>query len=377
MAQTTLGRATGAQSLAKPGNIIQDFLRLLELQSDPNYARRPVSTLAFDWIYTLFALLLTVGLWMDIWSHNSFGPDQSVLNEYHMLFYGAGAAMGGLLAFVHFRSLAAHIPWAHSLPRGYGYAAMGLLIFGVAGVFDLVSHALWGFETNVEALLSPSHIGLFIGWFVISTGAVRAALNRRGQETLSLGRSLPVLIGLSGAMSALTTIILYGSIIGNTPYALQIMRMDREWLGYTVGILGQFVQTGIIAGLVIWLAAHFRLPKGAFTVLYLLYSGLMFIFSQQIDTVLTLVIAGVLTDVAYALLVPSLQERGRLRAFGFLLPVILWGTYYLFYIVTNMGGGVWFTPYVWVGSVVQSGFIGFFVAYLMTLERPAVERNVS
>jgi hypothetical protein len=371
MAQTTLGQATGAKSIARPRNFVRDLLMLLELQHDPTYARRPVSTLVFDWIYTIFAILLTIGLWMDIWSHNEFGPDQSVLNEFHMLFYGAGAAMGGLLAFVHFRSLAAKLPWAHSLPRGYGYAGIGLMIFGVSGVFDLISHALFGFETNTEALLSPSHIGLFVGWFVISTGAVRAAFNRREQERLSLWRALPVLIGIAGAMSALTTATLYGTVIGGTPYATQVVRGPNEWTWYTLGIQGQYIQTAILAGLVIWLAAHFRLPAGAFTVLYLLYSALMYIFSQQIDTVIILVLAGVLTDVLYGVLRPGLAARGRMRLFGYLMPVVLWGTYYLFYVLTNVNDGIWFTPYVWVGSIVQAGVIGFFISYLMTLDRPA------
>jgi hypothetical protein len=376
MAQTTLGRTTSAPAISAPRKLIRDLLMLLEIQRDPAYARRPVSTLALDWMYTILSLLMTVGLWMDIWSHNEFGPDQSVLNEYHMLFYGAGAAMGGLLAFVHFKSLGARLPWVHSLPRGYGYVAMGLLIFGVAGVFDLIGHALFGFETSTEALLSPSHIGLFIGWFIISTGAVRAALNRQGQEKLNLVNSLPILIGIAGAMSALTTIILYGAIIGNAAHAVQEMRPTREWIGHTLGLMGQFVQTGIFAGLVIWLVAHFRLPAGAITILYLLYSGLMFIFSQMIGTVGILLIAGVLTDALYTLLHPSQGERLRLRVFGYLLPVILWGTYYLFYIITGLGGGVWFTPYIWIGSVVQSGFIGFFIAYWMTADRPALGAEV-
>ena len=38
----------------------------------------PTSTLAFDWVYTALVFLVTIGIYMDGWSHSSFGPDQSV-----------------------------------------------------------------------------------------------------------------------------------------------------------------------------------------------------------------------------------------------------------------------------------------------------------
>jgi len=72
--------------------------KLLEIQNPSTQQKnRIVSTAAFDWLYVALSLLVTVGLMMDIWSHIQFGPDQSLFNEYHLLFYGSVSAILFLL----------------------------------------------------------------------------------------------------------------------------------------------------------------------------------------------------------------------------------------------------------------------------------------
>lgn len=360
-------RVRPAPAAPARSNFVTDVLTLLELRADPNRAQRPTSTRTLDWAFVVLALLMTLGLWLDIYSHAAFGPDQTVLNPFHMLFYSAGAMLGGLLAFTHFSAVRAGVRWTHTLPQGYGITTFGLLIFGVAGVVDLITHALFGFETGFEATLSPSHVGLFIGWFVIGMTPARAALAQRGSEPFKIGRFLPALIGTSTAISAITTIVIYALLIGGNPLAVQQNRATDDELSYTLSILAQFLQTGILTSFLLWLTVKFRLPRGWATLLYGLFALFMFIYRQDVNVFPILLIAGVLIDVVYALLHPHPGQIGRIRLFGFLAPVILWGVYYGFYIVTNTGGGVWFTPYVWIGSVIQAGFIGAFIAYFMTM----------
>jgi hypothetical protein len=348
-------------------DFIRDSLTLLELRGDPRALERPISTPALDWAFVIVAMLMSFGLWLDIWSHATFGPDQSVLNPFHMLFYASGAALGLLMLFIQGTALSARTPWVHSFPRGYGLGAFGLLIFGASGVIDLITHALFGFETGFEATLSPSHVGLFIGWFIITTTPVRALLARRPSRS-TLKAFLPALIGTALALSAITTIVIFAIVIGSQPFAMQAFRDPaQDEVTYLLGIMAQFIQTGVMAAFAVWLAAHFRLPFGAFTLLYGLYMLFLLLISQDVTIIPILLIAGLATDGLCAAIRPQPGQRRALRLFGLLMPMVLWGTYYLFYIVTNTFGGVWFTPYVWIGSVVQSGFIGAFFAYFMTL----------
>jgi hypothetical protein len=52
----------------------------------------------------------------------------------------------------------------------------------------------------------------------------------------------------------------------------------------------------------------------------------------------------------------------------------MWTVYYVFFIVTGIGGGIWFTGYIWAGSIVEAGIVGYALAFLMT---PSTLREVS
>ena len=147
----------------------------------------PLSTLAFDWVYIALVFLVTVGIYMDGWSHASFGPDQSVFSEYHLLFYGSLMALGLWLFGNAFLNRRDGFNGLNALPTGYKASALGLLLFGVTGVFDLGGHALFGFEVDNEALYSPTHLGLFLGWAMLSVGPTRAALKRQALNGSTTG----------------------------------------------------------------------------------------------------------------------------------------------------------------------------------------------
>src|SRR5258705_75602 len=42
------------------------------------------STVAFDLTFAIVTLLSVVGLWLDIWSHVTYGADQSIFSQYHL-----------------------------------------------------------------------------------------------------------------------------------------------------------------------------------------------------------------------------------------------------------------------------------------------------
>jgi hypothetical protein len=44
----------------------------------------------------------------------------------------------------------------------------------------------------------------------------------------------------------------------------------------------------------------------------------------------------------------------------------MWSVYYLFFMITGIGGGIWFTGYIWTGSIVEAAITGFLLAFLMT-----------
>src|SRR5260370_33190837 len=163
------------------GDIRQFFDLRDARQLDRTKAR---STPAFDLTFASVTLLAIVGLWLDVWSHVTYGADQSIFSEYHLLFYTATSIAGLLLGYIGIINLREGYRWSDALPAGYSLSLAGIVFFGIDGCIDLTSHAIWGFEQGAEALNSPTHIGLFAGIAVFASGPIRAevARQRRGES---------------------------------------------------------------------------------------------------------------------------------------------------------------------------------------------------
>src|SRR5205823_2058256 len=117
---------------------------------------------------------------------------------WHALFYSGylvnALVLIGTMILHRLRGLS----WGRALPRGYELSMLGVAIFAVGGVGDLIWHSLFGFEVDTEALLSPSHLLLATGIALMITGPLRAAW-RRVQVKSSGGfvSNLPMLLSAS------------------------------------------------------------------------------------------------------------------------------------------------------------------------------------
>ncbi len=91
------------------------------------------------------------------------------------------------------------------MPVGYGLSLVGLLIFVVGGVGDLLWHELFGFEHDLEALLSPSHLVLALSGALMVAGPFRSAWHRPDvQSPPSLGTQWPMLVSMALLLSLFT-----------------------------------------------------------------------------------------------------------------------------------------------------------------------------
>ena len=322
------------------------------------------STFAFDLTFAIVTLLAVVGLWLDIWSHVTYGADQSIFSQYHLLFYSATVMAGTFLAYTGITNLSAGYRWSDALPVGYSLSLAGIVFFGIVGCIDLTSHAIWGFETGAEALTSPTHLGLFAGIFVFASGPIRAtvARQRRG-ESLTLTRLAPVVLSVTCTLSAITFPFFNILPLVGKPWALQIQRSDQ---GATLGVIGVIIQTAITMGILLWIVRRVSLPPGTITLIFVLYSLLTVLVTRIPIFVPIWLIAGILSDVAMVVLKPSSGDVWRFRLFGAVVPALMWSVYYSFFMITGIGGGIWFTGYIWTGSIVEAAITGYLLAFLMT-----------
>src|SRR5437762_1095922 len=87
------------------------------------------------------------------------------------------------------------------LPPGCELATLGAIRLRIAGAFDAVWHTLFGFDLNLEVLLSPSHLVLFVAFgliyfSVLSHATYQYDLPPREHQNSFL-TSLPMLIGIA------------------------------------------------------------------------------------------------------------------------------------------------------------------------------------
>src|SRR6266567_4692307 len=162
----------------------------------------------FDWIMLAGAVWLVAGMAIDGWAHNTIRPlIDTFFTPWHAILYSGYLATSALLAATLARNLSAGLTWREALPRGYGPAVVGVIVFGIAGLLDMVWHLVFGIEVDTGTLLSPTHLGLAIGGGLIISGPLQAGWLRAGDEPWS--RHLPTIVSLAGLVTLLTFMTQY------------------------------------------------------------------------------------------------------------------------------------------------------------------------
>jgi len=194
----------------------------------------------FDWMATVFFALLIGGVYLDGWAHNHGRVDTSFFTPWHAVLY-CGLTLVGLFLIVNL--LLNHrkgYPWLQALPPGYSVSLLGVILFGVGGVLDLIWHMLLGIEVSVAALLSPTHLMLGLGTVLIVTGALRSTwLGLPSHKNYGWAQVMPAVICLALLVSLFAFFTQYAhpqvstyasgdahSTATNLPTSLSLMNAD-------------------------------------------------------------------------------------------------------------------------------------------------------
>src|SRR6185503_13780374 len=200
----------------------------------------------FDWLVLAASAWLLGGLYWDGWAHG-YGLPDSFWTIWHAAFYSGYAASAAVIL--------------GAIPAGYEAAVVGVFIFGVGGVFDMVWHTLFGIELGTDALLSPSHLALGLGISLIVSGPLLAAW-RRGASG-GLAAQLPAVLSLTALLSVFTFFSLfagpYSGVLGSgaRPSSAVLVRT----------LLGMYLFSGFVVGAALVALRRGTLPVGSLSVL--------------------------------------------------------------------------------------------------------------
>src|SRR5258708_6289403 len=329
---------------------------------------RPVSTLRFDLVMGLLSMVFVSGVYLDGWAHAHGLVDRTFFTPWHAVLY-TGYLVNALVLVVALVLNHAHgFAWKHAMPAGYEVSLLGVPLFAVAGIGDLVWHTLFGFEVNLETVLSPTHLLLAFSGILIMGGPLRATLRRpsiplegsfsgtlvQGWKTL-----LPMLLSLTALLSVFTFFTEFAHPFVITEAVITLYTVEQALLLASI-----LLQTGLLMGMSFLLIRRWRLPLGALTLIFTLNGSLMSVLAEQYGLIPTMLLAGIVADLLLWLLKPAATRPAALRLFAFVVPFVLSLCYFLTLMLTDTVLFNWSID-LWLGSSVMAGMASRLLSYLL------------
>jgi hypothetical protein len=326
--------------------------------------------MTFDWIATVLSLIFLAGVHLDGWAHSHGRVDDTFFTPWHAILYGGFLAMAALLLGKAAWRVARGARWRDAVPDGYGLSLVGVSLWFVGGPFDLAWHSIFGFEANVEALLSPAHAVLAVGFCLMTTGPLRSALRRPPGRWRD---ELPMLLSLTCLVSNLTFFTQIAHPLANL-WAAGPRRWSQDVT--ELGIVSMLLTTVILVAPLLLLLREGRLPTGAVAIMVGLNSiATGFLFDHgpyPVVPVAAMVAAAIAGDGLRALLRPSASRPAAFRWFAIGVSALLYAGYFAALAVTV---GIGYSPHLWMGVLVFAAVIGWLLSYLLLPPRAIVLRE--
>jgi hypothetical protein len=327
-----------------------------------------------DTLTMVFALWTLIGLLVDAYFHSTDPGLETFWTPWHALFYSGFTATAIWLVWITAKRSR---PGGHALewaPAGYAPALAGIGVFAIGGMGDAVWHSIFGVETSLDALLSPTHLLLFVGLLLIVSAPLRAAMSdvrRAGVDRPGI-RPEP---GLHTFAPALASLIITTTVVAFFfQYAWAITETWMVRVPYdpdqgtselvaALAVVGVIVTTIISFTPLLVASRYWKLPFGAGTILLTAVNVFIALgFDGDLTTVPAAIVAGVAFDVLA-------QVRGDRRHLAAIPPAIMWTLH--FAIVGHTGRGLGLAPEIWGGAIVFAILASVTIDLIMQLAERA------
>ena len=341
------------------------------VQAEPTASHTPWAMLRRDGTVAFAGLGLLGGLYLDGWAHVHLRGLESFFTPWHGVLYSGFLLL--LLAIVAPVLLARRgtPSWRAAIPTGYGLGLLGVALFTLGGLGDMVWHNLFGIETDTEALLSPPHLLLAVGAGLMVTTPLRAAWER-DDAPQRWASWLPPLLSMSLVLALTGFFTSYAH-----PFARTVVAATQPPLNHAathaatdLTMAAIVLQSAIGSGCLLvcihrwggrWLFGSLTLVATlTLTPLVVMFSRLL--ASGPFPLVVAAALAGLTSDVLLRLLQPAPARPRALRGFAAAAPATLVASY-----LTAIGStsGLWWSWHLIFGAVVLAGITGWLISYLV------------
>ena len=343
-------------------------------------AGNPPHTRQLDLLMGFLSVLLVSGLFIDGWAHNRGIVDETFFTPYHFVMYASYALFGLTLVVMHYRNVGKGYRFMSALPKGYMISLIGVFIFGSGGFGDMIWHTFFGIEDGIEALYSPTHLVLGIGYVTVLAGILQSYWVR--PEPVSGWRDLaPVLIIATCILSILTFFTQHLHFVSNFEGILnRPIGYDNQEAITTAVMSSYIIVSALMVGTLLFLMRRWKLPVGAITFVLTLDSilmGLMLIFDTELDfmTILLLMsliaaptlLSGIVGDVLIWRLKITQHTPDKIRivvtVIGALLSILYLAAIAILGVMED--SRFWWEIHTWAGIPTLAAIGAFLLSYLV------------
>jgi hypothetical protein len=308
----------------------------------------------FNKFVIVFGLWLVFGVFLDEWAHINVPELETFFTPWHGVLYSGFVATFLFILINSIKNKLRGKSWKNSVPKGYGLSLVGGFIFLADGLGDMIWHIIFGIEESVEALLSPTHMGLAIGGVLMILGAFRNDWYSKNKQAM-----LTTLMSVALVLGVFTFMTQFADPL-NHIYSSKEQITENVEHGQTIGIIGIYLSVAILMSLLLLTVRRWKIPFGGITLILTVHAILVAFMREMNGFIPVAFVTGLIAD--SFLKFKSIKGR-NFHWFGFLVPFIFYLGYFF---VVEMEWGISWTVHLWTGSVVVAGLIGWFVSYLIS-----------
>lgn len=304
-----------------------------ELVAPTARSRREERAIAF------FGSWMIAGLFLDGWAHEAERPE-TFFSPWHGILYS-----GFVAAITWFAWDGRRAGKATTRPVGASdrLATLGLVVFVVGAVGDGLWHEIFGIEVDLEALVSPSHLALLLGGFLMVSSPVRTAALDAAETEPRWADWYPQAVTITLATALVAFFTLYLSPFRYAGATWGATGRERE-LSEVVSLASVLAANLILVSPSIYILRRWRPPMGTFTLLFTAVAvGLAGLRGfELIELALAFLVGGVVADVLT-------RARFGVAVVAGGAAAALWTT---FFGVADLSYGVDWSVELWSGAIV-------------------------
>ncbi len=273
----------------------------------------------YDGVVLVLGLWCLGGLLTDAFAHISGVVDDSFFTPWHAIWYSGATAYGFYITYAILPEGGVQEMLRHPFKVLGGLAPQhkpgvyGIIVFGISGFGDMIWHETLGVESNTDILLSPTHIGLFIGLMMSVTAPVWSAWPDSKSGSAGLRSQLLLVFGIGAAWSVVQLIFRYTNLwfrdlSGFCYNGFTDFCNNENYSGaLEFGLQSFWLQALLLSGALIMFLKRWKPARGSMFVLFCIQAVSMWVYTEFSQTVFQM---SLLLAVAAELFLPVFRRWG-------------------------------------------------------------------